>query len=143
MACRPRRALPHPPPRPYAPAIAPHAAPLLAPTPPRSCGGRQAVDAFFARHQDLAHYHRPMAGPICYPAFKGEKLTAKDVMAYARALVAATGVLLLPGSACYDVDAPEGGGAHFRVGLGRLDIAENLAVYEAALKDSTLRPVHR
>ena len=45
------------------------------------------IDAFFARHQDLAHYHRPMAGPICYPAFKGEKLTAKDVMAYARALV--------------------------------------------------------
>ena len=98
--------------------------------------GLAAVDAFFARHADLAHYHRPAAGPICYPCFRGEGLTADDVLRYARALVAETGVLLMPGGACYDVDGPEaGGGAHFRIGLGRLNIAPNLAVYERALQD--------
>ena len=76
-----------------------------------------------------------MAGPICYPCFKGAGLGAADVMAYARSLVAATGVLMLPGGACYDVDEPHGGGAHFRVGLGRLDIATNLQEYEKALAD--------
>ena len=30
---------------------------------------------------------------------------------------------------------PHGGGAHFRVGLGRLDIATNLQEYEKALAD--------
>ena len=97
--------------------------------------GLAAVDAFFARHPNLAHYHQPMAGPICYPCFKGAGLGAADVMAYARSLVAATGVLMLPGGACYDVDEPHGGGAHFRVGLGRLDIATNLQEYEKALAD--------
>ena len=101
------------------------------------CGARQVVDAFFARNPGLAHYHRPMAGPICYPCFRGEGLTAADVMVYARTLVAATGVLVLPGGACYDVDEPKGGGAHFRVGLGRLDIKANLAVYEQALQEDT------
>jgi aspartate/methionine/tyrosine aminotransferase len=111
--------------------------------------GLQAVEAFFERNPSLAHYHPPKAGPICYPCFKGEGLTAADVMHYARELVAATGVLLLPGSACYEVDgegAPAtrlggGGGqaAHFRVGLGRTDTRANLEVFEKALRDPRFR----
>ena len=97
--------------------------------------GLVAVEAFFARHPHLAHYHRPDAGPICYPCFKGDGLNSADVMAYARALVGEKGVLMLPGGACYDVDDARGGGAHFRVGLGRVDIASSLAVYESALRD--------
>jgi aspartate/methionine/tyrosine aminotransferase len=105
--------------------------------------GLEAVDAFFGRHKELAHYHRPMAGPICYPAFKGDGLTAADVMAYARELVGATGVLLLPGGACYDVDKPGGGGAHFRVGLGRLDLRSSLREYERALEEPRFRKCSR
>jgi len=97
--------------------------------------GLAAVDAFFGRHPHLAHYHPPMAGPICYPCFKGDGLGAADVMAYARTLVGETGVLMLPGGACYDVDDATGGGAHFRVGLGRIDVADSLRVYERALVD--------
>mmetsp|Transcript_37646 Transcript_37646/g.88043 ORF Transcript_37646/g.88043 Transcript_37646/m.88043 type:complete len:437 (-) Transcript_37646:253-1563(-) len=96
--------------------------------------GLAAVDAFFGRQPQLAHYHPPMAGPICYPCFKGDGLSAADVMAYARGLVGAKGVLILPGGACYEVDDAQGT-AHFRLGLGRVDIADSLHVYEQALTD--------
>lgn len=103
--------------------------------------GLAAVTAFFARHPQLAHFHPPQAGPICYPCFRGDGLSAADVRAYVEELVAETGVLLLPGSACYDVPERPGesaadGHAHFRVGLGRLDCATNLEVYEKALEDA-------
>ena len=109
--------------------------PLLARSRRIVADGLKQVDDFFAKHPMLAHYHRPAAGPICYPCFRGEGLTAADVLSYARELVAATGVLILPGGACYDVDDASGGGAHFRVGLGRLDCEANLAVYAEALND--------
>ena len=95
--------------------------------------GLKAVDAFFAKHDELAYYHRPDAGPICYPCFKGEGLSATDVLAYCRELVAEYGVLILPGGVCYEEGGE--GGAHFRIGLGRLNIPDNLQVYEKALKD--------
>jgi aspartate/methionine/tyrosine aminotransferase len=103
--------------------------------------GLAAVTAFFARHPQLAHFHPPQAGPICYPCFRGDGLSAADVRAYVEELVAETGVLLLPGSACYDVPERPGesaadGHAHFRVGLGRLDCPTNLEVYEKALEDA-------
>ena len=58
------------------------------------------------------------------------------MLSYCRELVAASGVLILPGAACYEVGEAARGDAHFRIGLGRLDVAANLAVYEAALKDA-------
>lgn len=121
--------------------------PLLARSKQIVADGLAAVDAFFSAHPTLAYYHKPDAGPICYPCFRGDGLTSADVLAYARELVAHTGVLLLPGGACYDVDNAAssggggggGGGAHFRVGLGRLDTKANLAVYARALTDPRFR----
>jgi aspartate/methionine/tyrosine aminotransferase len=108
--------------------------------------GLTHVDAFFSRNPELAHYHRPQAGPICYPCFKGDGLGAADVLAYAESLVAATGVLILPGGTCYDVDDDDDdgptastSGAYFRIGLGRLDCQANLGVYEQALREPRFR----
>jgi len=108
--------------------------------------GLVALEAFVANHPGLLHYHRPDAGPICYPSFQGEGLTSTDVLRYVEALVEETGVLLLPGGVCYEIEDGNGRGAlatGVRLGFGRLDCASNLAVYDAAMRDERFcRCVH-
>jgi aspartate/methionine/tyrosine aminotransferase len=73
------------------------------------------LDAFFERHADVLSWVRPTAGPIGFPRLRG----ADDATAFCEQLVAAEGVLLLPG-AVYDEPG------HVRVGFGRSAMPEAL-----------------
>ena len=66
------------------------------------------LDAFFDRHADVLSWVRPTAGPIGFPQLHG----VADATAFCEQLVAAEGVLLLPG-AVYDEPG------HVRIGFGR------------------------
>jgi aspartate/methionine/tyrosine aminotransferase len=81
----------------------------------------ELLDGFFARHPDAFEWVRPCASPIGFPRIKG----LGDVDELCERLAAA-GVLLLPGSV---YDEPQ----HVRVGFGRANMAEALAVLERAL----------
>jgi aspartate/methionine/tyrosine aminotransferase len=80
------------------------------------------LDAFFAAHPDRFEWRRPQAGPIAFPRLLGE-----DVEAFCDRLVAATGVLLLPGTM---YDHP---GNHFRVGFARRNMPQALEQLEGFL----------
>lgn len=84
-------------------------------------GNLPLLDAFFERHADTFDWIRPVASPIGFPHLRG----VEDVEAFCERL-AGLGVLLLPGTV---YDQP----AHVRVGFGRANLAEALAVLESAL----------
>ena len=79
------------------------------------------LEAFFERHADTFEWIRPVAGPIGFPRVRG----VGDVESFCEQL-AGNGVLLLPGTV---YDQP----AHVRVGFGRANLPEALAVLESAL----------
>ena len=81
------------------------------------------LDGFLARHPATFRWVRPKAGPIGFPRVHG----TGDVDTLC-ARLAAAGVLLLPGSV---YDEPE----HVRLGFGRADLPEAMAVLEAALAE--------
>lgn len=83
------------------------------------------LDAFFARHEDLFDWQRPIAGPIAFPGLVGEA-AVMGADAFCERLVQEAGVLLLPGTV-YDVLG------HVRVGFGRRNLPEALARLEAVL----------
>jgi aspartate/methionine/tyrosine aminotransferase len=87
------------------------------------------LDGFLARHAATFDWVRPLAGPIGFPRVTG----AGDVDALC-ARLAAAGVLLLPGSV---YDEPD----HVRLGFGRANLPEALAVLETALAGSVSGPV--
>jgi aspartate/methionine/tyrosine aminotransferase len=73
------------------------------------------LDAFFERHANALSRVRPTAGPIGFPRLHG----SDDATAFCEQLVAAEGVLLLPGTV---YDEP----GHVRVGFGRKAMREAL-----------------
>ncbi len=79
------------------------------------------LEGFFERHAETFEWVRPTAGPIGFPRVLG----VEDVERFCERL-AAHGVLLLPGSV---YDEPE----HVRVGFGRANLPDALAVLESAL----------
>ena len=79
------------------------------------------LERFFDRHADTFEWVRPVAGPIGFPRVAG----VGEVDRFCERL-AARGVLLLPGSV---YDEP----AHVRVGFGRANLPEALAVLESTL----------
>jgi aspartate/methionine/tyrosine aminotransferase len=79
------------------------------------------IDDFLARHAESFDWVRPTAGPIGFPRVTG----LGDVDHLCEELAAA-GVLLLPGSV---YDQPQ----HVRIGFGRADLPEALAVLEDEL----------
>ncbi len=79
------------------------------------------LDAFFDRHPDTFEWVRPTASPIGFPRVKD--VADVDEMC---ARLADLGVLLLPGSV---YDEP----GHVRVGFGRANLPEALALLEACL----------
>jgi aspartate/methionine/tyrosine aminotransferase len=83
---------------------------------------RALLDGFFARHPDRFSWQRPKVGPIAFP-----RLRAGDVETFCSALLASSGVLLLPGSVYGDT------GNHFRIGFGRRNMPEALARLEESL----------
>jgi aspartate/methionine/tyrosine aminotransferase len=79
------------------------------------------LEAFFERHAGTFEWVTPVAGPIGFPRVRG----VVDVEHFCREL-AGHGVLLLPGAV---YDQPD----HVRVGFGRANLPEALAVLESAL----------
>jgi aspartate/methionine/tyrosine aminotransferase len=79
------------------------------------------LEEFFARHADTFEWVCPGAGPIGFPRVNG----VEDVGRFCERL-ADRGVLLLPGSV---YDEPD----HVRVGFGRANLPEALALLESAL----------
>jgi aspartate/methionine/tyrosine aminotransferase len=73
------------------------------------------LDALLERHAEVLSWVRPTAGPIGFPRLHG----VDDATAFCEQLVAAEGVLLLPG-AVYDEPG------HVRVGFGRAAMPEAL-----------------
>lgn len=82
-----------------------------------------AADAFFARWSGLFDWRRPLAGSVALVRFKGGSATD-----YCHALAQEAGILLLP-SSCLGY-----GDGHVRLGLGRVDFADNLAYYDEYLE---------
>ncbi len=82
-----------------------------------------AATDFMARRADIFSWAAPKAGPIAFPRLAD----GGDAGALCDRLLAATGALLLPGR----VYGPYPG--HFRLGFGRADFTEGLAVLDAFL----------
>jgi len=79
------------------------------------------LDEFFQRHAETFDWIRPVASPIGFPRVRG----VGDVDDFCERM-AASGVLLLPGTV---YDEPD----HVRVGFGRANLPEALAVLETVL----------
>ncbi len=80
------------------------------------------LESFLASHRDRFAWVRPTASPIGFPRL----LTGEEVGAFCEAVVAASGVLLLPGNV---YDQP----GHLRFGFGRKNMPEALERLEAYL----------
>jgi aspartate/methionine/tyrosine aminotransferase len=81
------------------------------------------LDRFFADHADRFAWVRPRGGSIGFPRL----LDDEPIDDFAARLVAADGVLLLPGSQ-FGFE-----GNHFRIGFGRSDLPEAIAGFERFL----------
>ena len=77
---------------------------------------RRLLSDFFLARPEQFHFTAPGGGLTAFPGLR--RGTADD---FCQALLAATGVLLLPGSLYGETWAK-----HFRIGFGRADFAENL-----------------
>ena len=77
---------------------------------------RRLLSDFFLTRSDLFHFAAPRGGLTAFPGLR--QGSADD---FCQDLLAATGVLLLPGSLYGESFAK-----HFRIGFGRADFAENL-----------------
>ena len=82
-------------------------------------------DAFFGRHQELFDWYRPNGSCTAFPRYKGPD----GVEAFTRAMVEESGVLLLP-STIYRSELRETPTDRFRIGFGRKNLDEGLAVME-------------
>jgi aspartate/methionine/tyrosine aminotransferase len=85
----------------------------------------ELLDDFFARRRDLFEWHRPAAGTTAFPRYLNGSSKA-----FCEAAVERAGVLLLP-SIYFDADD-----AHFRIGYGRTNLPEALAVLGRLLGDA-------
>lgn len=84
---------------------------------------RQLLGSFFARRSHLFSPVTPRAGTICFPEWRG----AGSVEEFSSNLVEQKGVMLLPSSV---YDDP---GKHFRLGFGRRNFPDALALLEEYL----------
>jgi aspartate/methionine/tyrosine aminotransferase len=83
----------------------------------------ESAEGFFARWPELFTWRRPLAGSVALAGIGVPSATA-----YCHDLAARAGVLLLP-SSCLGY-----GDGHVRFGFGRRDFGDNLAHYEAFLR---------
>ena len=89
----------------------------------------KAVAQFMAKWRALFEWSRPAGGSVCWPRL----LSAEPVDAFCLRVLSGCGVLLLP-STCYDHGLDGEQAARFRLGFGREDCMQVLAVLEAWLE---------
>lgn len=87
------------------------------------------LDAFFADHADWFEWTRPDGGCVGYPRYRGPG----TVDAFCAELVEETGVLLLP-SGIYASELGPVPTDRFRIGFGRADVPESVAVFRRWLE---------
>lgn len=87
------------------------------------------LDTFFSARTDRFDWYRPDGGCIAYPRYLG----AEGVEAFAKAVVENAGVLLLPASNYPSTLRPTPTD-RFRIGFGRADMSEALAVLSDYLR---------
>jgi aspartate/methionine/tyrosine aminotransferase len=87
------------------------------------------LDTFFSERTDRFDWYRPDGGCIAYPRYLGNE----GVEAFAKALVENAGVLLLPASNYPSTLRPTPAD-RFRIGFGRADMGEALAVLSEYLR---------
>ena len=99
----------------------------------RIAHNQETARAFFARHRYTLDWVPPQAGTVCFPRLKTSTTPgvagARGSEEFCARVLEHTGVLLLP-STVYDYDD-----SHFRLGLGREDFGEGLAVLDEFLGD--------
>src|SRR5262249_50726031 len=83
------------------------------------------VDAFMADQADAFSWVRPRGGSTAFPRLVPGGPAGSSADAFAARLVEATGVLLLPSTTF------RFGDSHFRLGLGRTDLAAALGAMDA------------
>ncbi len=81
------------------------------------------LEAFMADFSDVFDWYTPDGGCICYPRYTGDE----GVEEFTRLLADQTGVLLLPASV-YQSELGETPSDRFRIGFGRNNMPEALAV---------------
>lgn len=86
-------------------------------------------DAFFAKHDDLFDWQRPQGSCTGFPRYNGED----GVEAFARSLAEDRGVLVLP-SSIYHSELGETPQDRFRIGFGRKNLDDGLAVMDAHIE---------
>ena len=86
---------------------------------------------FFARYDHVFLHNPPQAGPIAFHGLRPDFVARfGSALAFCEHLAQSAGVLLLPGNV-YDMDAP-----YVRMGYGRANFAENLAVLDGWLQQN-------
>lgn len=83
------------------------------------------LEYFFSERPDLFAWHRPLAGSVAFPEWKGES----QVEDFCQVVLERQGVMVVPGSLFGSK------GNHFRVGLGRRNFPEALEHVGAYLKN--------
>jgi aspartate/methionine/tyrosine aminotransferase len=91
--------------------------------------GIAAARQLVADFPHLLEWQEPQAGSVAFPRFKGG---GPGVEAWCERVVSEAGILLLPATV-YDHQASISRG-HFRLGLGRRDCVEKLALLRAYLE---------
>ena len=93
---------------------------------------RRIAADFFARYDHVFRHNPPQAGPIAFHGLRPDFVARfGSALAFCEHLAQSAGVLLLPGNV-YDMDEP-----YVRMGYGRANFAENLAVLDNWLQQSS------
>lgn len=93
---------------------------------------RRIAADFFARYDHVFLHNPPQAGPIAFHGLRPDFVARfGSALAFCEHLAQSAGVLLLPGNV-YDMDAP-----YVRMGYGRANFAENLAVLDSWLQQNS------
>ncbi|KAG2430784.1 hypothetical protein HYH02_013623 [Chlamydomonas schloesseri] len=95
-----------------------------------------ALRAFMDDHPHVFSYCQPRAGSVAFPRLAPAAAAGEDVESFCERVVQGCGVLLLPASV-YD-HGPSAARGHFRIGLGRRDLPQCLAVLREWLREEAL-----
>lgn len=86
----------------------------------------ELLDTFFEKHKEIVSWHKPLAGSIAFPRI----LVNEHVEDFCVKLVESKGVLLAPGNYYGGSDKS------FRVGFGRKNMPEALALFDEYLEEN-------